>query len=78
MTTTKRKVTISVDQAALDRVSESGKDSPSLSAYLNQLVLDDLALDRQRQQIFEVVADYEAMFGELDPSRVEHFEDLLS
>lgn len=78
MTSTKRKVTISVDQDALTRVSKSGKDSPSLSAYLNQLVLDDLALDRQREQIFGVVADYEAMFGEINPARVEHFKELLS
>lgn len=78
MTITKRKVTVSVDDDALTQVEESGRAAPSLSAYVNQLVLDDLAMDRQRKQILEIVADYEARFGEVSADRVEYYEELLA
>ena len=48
---------------------------PSLSAY--RLVLDDLALERQRQQLLDIVAEFEAEFGALDSDRVAHYETLL-
>lgn len=78
MTATKRKVTVSVDENALTELEATGLAGPSFSAYVNRLMLEDLALERQRLQLLEIVAEYEAEFGELDPERVAHYEGLLA
>ena len=78
MTATKRKVTVSVDENALTELEATGLAGPSFSAYVNRLMLEDLALERQRLQLLEIVAEYEAEFGELAPERVAHYEGLLA
>ena len=76
MTATKHKVTVSIDDA-LTQIEQSGLADPSLSAYVNRLVLDDLALERQRQQLLDIVAEFEAELGESDSERVAHYQASL-
>gem|GEM_PF-3590476 len=50
----------------------------SVSAQVNEFVIQGLEWERRREQIFELVAEYEAEFGVISEDEVEEWEQILA
>ncbi|MFP3905909.1 MAG: type II toxin-antitoxin system CcdA family antitoxin [Acidimicrobiales bacterium] len=74
MTTTKRKVSVSLDD---DLVAELEAGGEPVSAQVNEAVRTELLRRRRQRLLGELLADLETEHGPVDESLVERYLDLL-
>lgn len=72
---TKARKTITLDE---DVLRELESRDGSVSAQVNEFVIQGLEWERRQEQIFEMVAEYEAEFGLISEDEVEEWEQILA
>lgn len=72
---TKARRTVTLD---MDVVAELESRDGSVSAQLNEWARRGMEWDQRQAQILELVAEYEAEFGEIDEADVKRWEEVLS
>ena len=68
----KRRITITVDEALLNDAAAAVAEgrSESVSAWVNEALINRVARDKRLQALGELISDYEAEFGEITAEEV--------
>lgn len=74
MTTTKRKVSVSLDADLVDELEASEE---ALSAQVNEAIRNELVRRRRQRVLGEMLARLDELHGPVDESLVEHYSRLL-
>lgn len=74
MTTTKRKVSVSLDS---DLVEELEASEEALSSQVNEAIRHELVRRRRQRVLGEMLAELMELHGPVDEQLVEHYSDLL-
>ena len=74
MTTTKRKVSVSLDADLVDELEASEE---ALSAQVNEAIRNELVRRRRQRALGEMLAVLSESHGPVDEKLVEHYVDLL-
>ncbi|MEM9134825.1 MAG: type II toxin-antitoxin system CcdA family antitoxin [Actinomycetota bacterium] len=74
MTTTKRKVSVSLDADLVDELEASEE---ALSTQVNEAIRNELTRRRRQRALGEMLAAWNESHGEVDEHLVEHYTDLL-
>jgi post-segregation antitoxin (ccd killing protein) len=74
MTTTKRKVSVSLDE---DLVAELEAGDDALSAQVNEAVRSELERRRRQRLLTELLTELDAVHGSPDEKLVRKYSDLL-
>jgi len=75
MTSTKRKVSVSLDQELVAELEAGGE---ALSSQVNEAVRRELARRRRHQLLDEILHDYEQSAGPPDEPTVTKYMELLA
>lgn len=75
MTTTKRKVSVSLDADLVDELEASEE---ALSAQVNDAIRNELVRRRRRRALGEMLAQLDNSHGPVDEQLVQHYSELLS
>lgn len=75
MTTTKRKISVSLDE---DLVAELESGGEALSSQVNQAVRNELAARRRQRLLGEMLEAYERTSGVAEEALVRKYMDLLT
>ncbi len=75
MTTTKRKVSVSLDEELVSELEAGGE---ALSSQVNDAVRNELARRRRQRLLDEMLEEYERMEGPPDEALVSKYMDLLT
>ncbi|MFV0256967.1 MAG: type II toxin-antitoxin system CcdA family antitoxin [Acidimicrobiales bacterium] len=74
MTTTKRKVSVSLDS---DLVEELEASDEALSSQVNEAIRNELLRRRRRRALGKLLAELAELHGPADEQLVDHYSDLL-
>ena len=74
MTTTKRKVSVSLDADLVDELESSDE---ALSAQVNKALRNELIRRRRQRVLGELLAELDESHGPVDEQLVERYSDLL-
>lgn len=74
MTTTKRKVSVSLDADLVDELEASEE---ALSAQVNEAIRNELIRRRRQRVLGEMLAELSELHGPVDEDLVEHYTRLL-
>ncbi len=74
MTTTKRKVSVSLDADLVDELEASEE---ALSAQVNEAIRNELVRRRRQRVLGEMLAKLDELHGPVDEDLVEHYSRLL-
>ena len=75
MTTTKRKVSVSLDEELVAELEAGGE---ALSSQVNDAVRNELARRRRQRLLGEMLEEYERIEGPPDEAMVVKYMDLLA
>jgi antitoxin CcdA len=74
MTTTKRKVSVSLDADLVDELEASEE---ALSAQVNEAIRNELVRRRRQRVLGEMLAKLDQLHGPVDEQLIEQYSDLL-
>jgi antitoxin CcdA len=74
MTTTKRKVSVSLDADLVDELEASEE---ALSAQVNEAIRNELVRRRRQRALGEMLAKLDELHGPVDEELIEQYSDLL-
>lgn len=75
MATTKRKMTVSIDA---DLVAEMELASEPVSVQVNQAVSESIVLRRQHRLLREMLDEFDAELGPVDPALLDKYRELMT
>jgi len=75
MAVTKRKMTVSIDA---DLVAEMELANEPVSAQVNRAVSESIALRRQRRLLLEMLDEFDAELGPVDPALLDKYRELMA
>ncbi|MFV0526116.1 MAG: type II toxin-antitoxin system CcdA family antitoxin [Acidimicrobiales bacterium] len=74
MTSTKRKVSVSLDS---DLVEELEASEEALSSQVNEAIRNELVRRRRQRALAKLLAELTELYGPADEQLVDHYSDLL-
>jgi hypothetical protein len=75
MAVTKRKMTVSIDA---DLVAEMELANEPVSVQVNQAVSESIALRRQHRLLREMLDEFDAELGPVDPALLDKYRELMA